>query len=124
MHFVSVVHTDPYTCPKCELTWYKDVGKTKVPNKVFHQFSLIPRLKCMFKAPIISNLMVWHNDNRGSDGLVRHVVDSKAWVHIDVMWPEYAIEPHNVKLGLVTNGVNPFSAQSSSWCTWLVMLQI
>jgi hypothetical protein len=64
----------------------------------------------MFKAPVISNLMVWHNEYRSSDGLVKHVVDSKTWVHIDVMWLEFAIEPHNVKLGLVTNGVNPFGA--------------
>ncbi len=104
------VHTNLDTCLKCELTWYKDIGGTKVPNKVFHHFSLIPHLKCMFKAPVISNLMVWHNEYRSSDGLVKHVVDSKTWVHIDVMWLEFAIEPHNVKLGLVTNGVNPFGA--------------
>jgi hypothetical protein len=68
--------------------------------------------------------MVWHNDNKSSDILVRHVVDSKAWAHIDVMWLEFAVEPCNVRLRLVTNGVNPFGAQSSSWSTWPVMLRI
>jgi hypothetical protein len=78
----------------------------------------------MFKAFIISNLMVWHNDNRSTDGLAKHVVDSKTWVHIDVMWPEFATELHNVRLRLVINGVNPFGAQSSTWSTWPVMFQI
>jgi hypothetical protein len=40
------------------------------------------------------------------------------------MWPEFAIEPSNVKLRLVTNGVNPFGVQSFTWSTWLVMFQI
>ncbi len=118
------VHIDLDTYPKCGLTRYKDVGKAKVPTKVLHHFPLIPCLKCMFKVPIISNLMVWHNDNRSTNGLVRHVADSKTWAHIDVMWPEFAIEPYNARLGLVTNGVNPFGVQSSTWSTWPVMLQI
>jgi hypothetical protein len=118
------VHTDLDTYAKCGLTWYKDVGRTKVPIKVLCCFPLIPRLKCMFKAPVILIIMVWHNDSRSIDGLVGHVVDNKAQVHIDVMWPKFATEPCNARLGLATNVVNPFGAQSSTWSTWLVMLQI
>ncbi len=44
----------------------------------------------MFKALVISNLMVRHNDNNNIDGLVKHVANSKAWVHIDVMWLKFA----------------------------------
>jgi hypothetical protein len=40
------------------------------------------------------------------------------------MWPKFVAEPHNARLGLATNGINPFGAQSSTWSTWLVMLQI
>jgi hypothetical protein len=40
------------------------------------------------------------------------------------MWPEFAVEPHNARLGFATNGINPFGVQSSTWSTWLVMLQI
>jgi hypothetical protein len=68
--------------------------------------------------------MVWHNANRNNDGLVRHVVDGKAWAHIDVTWLEFVAKPCNVRLGLVTNGVNPFGAQNSSWSIWPFMLQI
>lgn len=108
------VYANLGTCPNCGSTRYKDVGQAKVLIKVFHHFPLIPWLKHMFRTPIISNLMVWHNGNKSIDGLVRHVAYSKAWVHIDVMWPKFAIEPHYLQLGLATNGVNPFGAQGSS----------
>jgi hypothetical protein len=48
----------------------------------------------MFRAPIISNVMVWHKGNKSTDGLVKHVAYSKTWVHIDAMWLEFALEPH------------------------------
>jgi hypothetical protein len=54
----------------------------------------------MFKAPNLSEFMRWHHNNLSKDGYVRHVVDSKAWVHINSIWPEFAQEPHNLRLGL------------------------
>ncbi len=117
LHLFQGVHTNLDTCPKCGLAWYKDVSRTKVPTKVLRHFPLIPHLKCMFKAFVISNLMVWHNDNRSIDGLVIHVANSKAWVHIDVMWPKFAAKPCSVRLKLVIDGVNPFGVQSSTWST-------
>jgi hypothetical protein len=50
------------------------------------------------------------------------VGDSKAWVHIDAMWSKFVEEPHNVKLGLTIDGVNPFGEKSSSWSTWPILL--
>jgi hypothetical protein len=108
------VYANLKTCPKYGLAWYKDVGRAKGLIKVFHHFLLIPWLKHMFRAPIISNVMVWHNGNKSIDGLVKHVAYSKAWVHIDAMWLEFAIEPHYLQLGLAIDGVNPFGAQGSS----------
>jgi hypothetical protein len=50
------------------------------------------------------------------------VGDNKAWVHIDALWLEFVEEPHNVKLGLTIDGVNPFGEKSSSWSTWPILL--
>jgi hypothetical protein len=50
------------------------------------------------------------------------VVDNKAWSHIDVTWLEFTTKPRNVRLGLATNGVNPYGDKSSSRSTWLVLL--
>lgn len=53
--------------------------------------------------------------------MVWHVVDSKAWAHIDAMWPKFATKPHNVQLALAIDGVNLFSEKSNSWSSWLVL---
>jgi hypothetical protein len=58
--------------------------------------------------------MVWHNGNKNTDGLVRHVAYSKAWAHIDAMWLEFAIELHYLQLGLAIGEINPFGVQGSS----------
>jgi len=36
-------------CPKCWSSWYKDMGRSKLPKKVFHHFPFIPQLKPMFR---------------------------------------------------------------------------
>jgi hypothetical protein len=76
----------------------------------------------MFKALVISNLMVWHSQNRSNNGLVQHVAISKTWAHIDATWPKFATKPHNVQLALAIDGVNPFSEKSNNWSSWLVLL--
>jgi hypothetical protein len=63
-----------------------------------------------------------HHDNISKDEYVKHVVDSKAWAHINSTWLELAQEPHNLKLGLALDGVNQFGNQSSRWCTWSILI--
>jgi hypothetical protein len=82
-------YVDLEACPKCGLAQYKDVGQANVPNKVLQHFPLIPRLKQMFKAHVTYDLMLWHSGNKRNNGLVWHVGDNKAWVHIDAMWLEF-----------------------------------
>ncbi len=69
-------------------------------------------------------MMTWHARNKSIDGKVRHVPDSKAWQHIDNTWPDFATEPRNVRLGLATDGVNPFGDKNIAWSTWPVLLLI
>ncbi len=68
--------------------------------------------------------MTWHARNKSIDGKVRHVLDSKAWQHIDNTWPNFATEPRNVKLGLAIDGANPFGDKNNAWSTWPVLLLI
>ncbi len=115
-------YVDLEVCPKCGLARYKDVGQAKVLNKVFRHFPLILQLKQMFRALVTYDLMLWHSGNMSINGLVWHVGDNKAWVHIDALWLEFVEEPHNVKLGLTIDGVNPFGERNSSWSTWPILL--
>jgi hypothetical protein len=66
--------------------------------------------------------MVWHAKNKNSDGLVRHVHDSKTWAHIDASWPYFASEPCNVRLRLVVDGINPYGEKRNNWSTWPILL--
>jgi hypothetical protein len=69
----------------------------------------------MFQVQKTIELMTWHGQNKSIDGKVRHVPDSKAWAHIDRTWPKFGGEPRNVKLGLATDGVNPFGENNNAW---------
>ena len=110
-------------CPKCNKPRYKDSEKKKRPCKVLRHFPLIPRLKRMFRSPVISELMVWHSKNKSTDGMVRHPCDSKAWQHVhNNVDPTFGEDVRNVHMGLAADGVNPFKQQRSTWSTWPVML--
>jgi hypothetical protein len=91
-----------------------------VPQKVLRHFPLIPWLQRMYRARQTSEMMTWHARNKSTDGKVRHVPDNKAWQHIDNTWPDFAIEPRNVRLGLATDGVNLLGDKNNAWSTWPV----
>jgi hypothetical protein len=52
------VYVDLATCPKCGQAQFKDVSQSNLPIKVLRHFPYIPHLKCMFRAPVISKLIV------------------------------------------------------------------
>ena len=53
---------------------------------------------------------------------MRHAADSKQWDFIDRFDFSFAAEYRNVRLGLATDGLNPFSVKRSTWSTWPVIL--
>ena len=66
--------------------------------------------------------MKWHVRRKSKDKVMRSVVDSKAWNHVNNRWPEFAKKERNVRLGLALDGVNPFRNQSLSHSTWPVVM--
>ena len=66
--------------------------------------------------------MKWHVGGKSKDKVMRSVVDSKAWNHVNNRWPEFAKEERNIRLGLALDGVNPFRNQSRSHSTWPVVM--
>ena len=110
-------------CPKCHAERYKMVGKSKVPAKVLRWFPLIPRLQRMYSTPLQASYMTWHARHESEDGVMRGVVDSHQWKYVNWRWrEEFAQEPRNLRLGLATDGVNPFSVKRSTWSTWPVLI--
>ncbi|XP_024155882.1 uncharacterized protein LOC112163849 [Rosa chinensis] len=113
-------------CPVCNEPRYKNSDreqKKKVPQKVLRYFPLKPRLQRLFRSRHTSNDMRWHKDKRVDvEGEMRHPADSIAWKEFDKMYPDFAKDPRNVRLGLATDGFNPFGNMSTSYSMWPVVV--
>ena len=67
--------------------------------------------------------MSWHHTERvQNENFLSHPADSLQWKKFDVEYPWFAEEPRNVRLGLATDGFNPFGNISTSHSTWPVIL--
>ena len=113
------------SCPVCGESRYKtNSGKgKKIPNKVLRHFPLIPRLKRLFLSKHIASEMRWHKDKRvDTEDVLRHPADAAGWKHFDKEFPQFASEPRNVRLGLASDGFNPFGNMSTAYSMWPVVL--
>ncbi|XP_074556569.1 uncharacterized protein LOC141812476 [Curcuma longa] len=115
------------SCPKCGSSrWKVDRITAKVhkgvPEKVLRYFPVIPRLKRMFKIEEKAEALIWHSNHKSQDYMMRHPVDSVAWDTINHKWPSFASDPRNLRLGLATDGFNPFGDLSSRYSCWPVIL--
>ena len=111
-------------CPNSKCNEPRFEGKdNNVPRKVLHYFPLISRLQRFFIDPQVACDMRWHKEKRvNNDNIIRHPADSEAWKHLDKVDAPFAIDPRNVRLGLATDGFNPFGSLSSSHSTWPVFV--
>lgn len=116
-------------CPRCHASRWKVDKHTKkakvgVPAKVLRYLPIIPRFKAMFKSEKMAHHLRWHSNNKRGDGKMHHPVDSPAWQLVNEKWPTFANEARNLRLGLSTDGFNPFGNLSSTYSCWPVMLVI
>ncbi|XP_039688739.1 uncharacterized protein [Medicago truncatula] len=123
------------TCPKCGLSRYKkrEVPKSNrkvpckvtsppIPAKVLRYFPLKPRIKKLFMSSKTAHLMKWHHEGRTKDGKLRHPADSIAWKTFDSLHTNFASDPRNVRLGLASDGFNPYKTMGSKYNIWPVVL--
>jgi hypothetical protein len=69
-----------------------------------------------------SSQMRWHKEELVNDGKMRHPADSKAWKHVDQKYDWFANDARNIRLGLASDGFNPFGMQNVTYTTWPVIL--
>ncbi|KAL7255722.1 hypothetical protein ACSBR1_009779 [Camellia fascicularis] len=98
-------------CPTYKAPRYKvrkGKGK-KIPHKVLRYFPLKPRLQRLFISRKTAIDMKWHKDKRvEEENVLRHSVDSEAWKDFDKKHESFAKDPRNARLGLASDGFNPF----------------
>ncbi|XP_042944749.1 uncharacterized protein LOC122278634 [Carya illinoinensis] len=116
---------DKEVCSKCnESRWMSTrLKKGKIPQKVLRYFPLIPRLQRLFMSKNIAKSMKWHKVERVDDqSTLRHPADSKLWRQFDKDHHWFAEDAHNVRLGLASDGFNPFNNLSKPYSIWPVIL--
>ncbi|XP_073309702.1 uncharacterized protein [Primulina huaijiensis] len=113
------------TCnePRWETSENDPIGdKRKVARKVLWYFPIKPRLQRLFMSCKTAFHMRWHSESRTKYGYMRHPADSPAWQTFDHNHPEFAKDPRNIRLGLASDGFNPFKNMSVAHSTWPVIL--
>lgn len=94
----------------------------KVPKKVIRYFPLKKRLQRYYTSPMIAPHMQWHAEGHTKEGLLRHPADSPTWKDLDCKFTEIGVDSPNIRLGLATDGFNPFGNMSVSHSTRPVVL--
>ena len=65
----------------------------------------------------------WHKEIlKPDEDLLRHPADGKEWKDFDIAQPEFAEDSRNLRLGLATDGFNPFGNMSNSYSMWPVLV--
>ncbi|KAJ9535140.1 hypothetical protein OSB04_un001782 [Centaurea solstitialis] len=94
------------------------------PSKMLWYLPIIPRLRRLLANAKDARLLRSHAEEHKMDGKIRHAADSPQWRNIDRSFEEFGNENRNVRLGLSSDGINPFGNMSSRHSTWPVLLSI
>ena len=66
--------------------------------------------------------MRWHDEGCTKDNTLRNPADGECLKDLDLRYPKFGEDARNVRLGLASDGFNPFRNMSSTHSTWPVML--
>ena len=68
--------------------------------------------------------LTWHADGRNCDEMLCHPIDSSQWKKINHLYLNFEKEARNLRLGLATNGMNPYGSLSTQHSSWPILLVI
>jgi hypothetical protein len=68
--------------------------------------------------------MTWHQSHHAVDEVMVHPSDGEAWKHFNSVHPHFSAESRNVRLGLCTDGFNPFGSFAAPYSCWPVILTV
>ena len=111
-------------CKMCKEPRYRTTKKgNKVPLNTMFYFPLKPRLKRLYASMRTAALMRWHEDHHhdNTDEMC-HPCDSSEWKRFDANHPSFAQESRNVRLGLCTDGFQPFGQSGKQYSCWPVFI--
>jgi hypothetical protein len=111
-------------CPVCGESRWKDAdGRKQIPQKVLRHFPLVPRLKRIVASKKTAEEAQWHKLKRKPvENELSHPADGEAWKEFDRKYEWFAKDARNIRLGLATDGFNPFGKMNSSYSMWPVFV--
>jgi hypothetical protein len=79
------------------------------PKKMFCYFPIIPHLKRWFANKNELELLPWYKEMHKQDvRMIRHHDNITQWRNIDLQNYEFIIDPRNIRIAMITDGMNPF----------------
>ncbi|CAL2260083.1 unnamed protein product [Prunus armeniaca] len=118
-------HESLDTCPICNESRFKMTSQnktTKIPQKVMRYLPLKPKLQRLYMSTHTATDMRWHKEKRVDDDVMRHPADGETLKEFDRTFPEFAADPRNVRLGLATDGFNPYEVLNQHHSTWPIFV--
>ncbi|KAL4578286.1 hypothetical protein LXL04_014407 [Taraxacum kok-saghyz] len=109
-------------CRICNESRYDERGKA--PNLVMTYMPIGPRLQRLFYSKMTAQHLTWHADHRRHPEKMIHPSEGRAWNHFDSIFPDFAKESRNVRLGLCTDDFNPNSSNGKSYSCWPVFVTV
>ncbi|KAL0451623.1 UNVERIFIED_CONTAM: hypothetical protein Slati_1140400 [Sesamum latifolium] len=101
----------------------KDYYSTK---KLIRELGLlvqkIDACKRLYASNTIAEHMSWHATHETENGIMCHPSDAEAWKHFKETYPDFDLEPHNVRLGLCADGFAPHGQYEKSYSCWPVII--
>ncbi|XP_073275513.1 uncharacterized protein [Primulina huaijiensis] len=96
--------------------------KTQTPYKKMYYFPITQRLQRLYASTATASHMRWHKEHHFDGETMTHPSDSPAWRHFDAMHPSFASEIRNVRLGMSTDGFQPFGQSGQQYSSWPVIV--
>ncbi|KAL0423447.1 UNVERIFIED_CONTAM: hypothetical protein Sradi_0879500 [Sesamum radiatum] len=98
-------------CKFCRHARYKPVKGQKPRRKrsayTTLRYLITPQLQRLYASNTTAEHMSWHATHETENGVMCHPSDAEAWKYFDETHPNFATEPHNVRLGLCADGFAP-----------------
>ena len=66
--------------------------------------------------------MTWHARSSAKDGELKHPTDGQAWKEMNLAYLGFASKTRNMRLGLSTDGFNPFGHSTVPYSCWPVFI--
>ncbi|KAL0427130.1 UNVERIFIED_CONTAM: hypothetical protein Slati_2887800 [Sesamum latifolium] len=100
----SETHSQLSAVARYKPTRGQNSRRKKSAYATLRYLSITPRLQRLYASNTIAEHMSWHATHETESGVVCHPSDAKAWKYFNETYPDFALEPRNVHLGLCADG--------------------